>query len=240
MRSHRERGKEETMENRKRTAFLAVLCAFALLLGCGTVSFAADPAADFRYTAGADGLTLTGYTGAAANLTIPAEIHGKAVTAIGDECFQGMICLRRVHVPEGVTRVGDYAFEACSALQRVYLPASLTEIGKGAFSGCGHLTLADMQDGVERIGAGAFLCCDELVSVELPEALRELGEFAFAGCGSLARVAFGGSRLAAVPDRAFYGCENLRRIALPESVTSIQRAELLSRHAADGPRRLRV
>ena len=209
------------MKHRTWNLFVAALCVFALTLGLGAAAFAADPGADYRYTAGPEGLTLTAYTGTASNLTIPAEINGQPVTAIGDSCFQGKLCLKRVHVPEGVRRLGDYAFEACGALQRVYLPDSLTEIGDGAFSGCANLTLADLQDNVERIGAGAFLCCDELVSVELPEALRELGEFAFAGCGSLARVAFGGSRLAAVPDRAFYGCENLRRIALPESVTSI-------------------
>ncbi len=198
---------------------ITLLSILALLLGCCAGAFAAGT--EFRYTAGKDGLTLTAYTGSEANLTIPAEIDGKPVTAIGDECFQGMVCLKRVHVPEGVTRIGDYAFEACSALQRIYFPASLTEIGDGAFSGCGHLTLADLQDDVVRIGAGAFLCCDELVSVELPAALQELGDFAFAGCSSLARATFAGNELTAIPDRAFYGCEALTRIVLPESVTSI-------------------
>ncbi|MBQ5381689.1 MAG: leucine-rich repeat domain-containing protein, partial [Ruminococcus sp.] len=149
----------------KRNVWITALCVFALLLGMCSVAFAAEPADAFLYTEGKDGLTLTGYTGSASNLTIPAEIGGKAVTAIGDECFQGLVCLKRVHVPEGVKTIGDYAFEACSALQRIYLPASLTAIGDGAFSGCGHLTLADMQDNVARIGKGAFLCCDALVNL---------------------------------------------------------------------------
>ena len=209
------------MKHRRWRTTLALLCVFAMVLGCCVTGAAADTAADFQYTVGADGVTLTGYTGASAILRIPAEIDGKPVVAIGDGCFEGLLCLQRVYVPEGVTRVGDYAFEACSALQRVYLPTTLTEIGDGAFSGCGHLTLVDLQDNVERIGKGAFLCCDALVNVELPAALREMGDFAFGGCSSLARVTFTGDALTAIPDRAFYGCEDLTRINIPESVTEI-------------------
>ncbi len=208
------------MRNR-RNIWITMLCVFALLLGLCSAGYAAEPTADFQYTEGKDGLTLTGYTGSKSNLTIPAEIGGKAVTAIGDECFQGKICLERVHIPEGVRTIGDYAFETCSALQRVYLPDSLTAIGDGAFSGCGHLTLADLQDGVKRIGSGAFLCCDALVNIELSEALTELGDFAFAGCESLARVAFNGDKLKSIPDRAFYGCSALTRVILPEGTESI-------------------
>lgn len=199
--------------------FLTVLCVLALVVSLCPAAFAAD--SDYRWKQGKDGLTLTGYTGKAANLTIPAEIDGKPVTEIGDGCFQGMVCLKRVHVPEGITRIGDYAFECCSALQRIYFPDSLKEIGDGAFSGCGHLTLADLQDHVQRIGKGAFLCCDALVSIELSAALETLGDFAFAGCSSLASAHFDGGKLQAVPDRAFYGCEALTRIRLPEDVTSI-------------------
>lgn len=207
------------MKHRGLKRLVVILSVLALVLGCCSAAFAAG--SDFRYTAGKDGLTLTGYTGNAGNLTIPAEIDGKPVIEIGDGCFQGMVCLKRVHVPEGVKRIGDYAFECCSALERIYLPDSLKEIGDGAFSGCGHLTLVDLQDDVQRIGRGAFLCCDALVSIVLPTALEELGDFAFAGCSSLASASFGSGNLKAVPDRAFYGCEAMTRIRLPESVTSI-------------------
>ena len=209
------------MKHRSMRTLITIFLVITLLLGCCIAGYAVNSSSDFRYTVGKDGLTLTAYTGDAASLTIPAQIDGKPVTAIGNGCFQGMVCLKRVHVPEGVQRVDDYAFEACSALQRIYLPASLTEIGAGAFSGCGHLTLVDMQDDVKRIGAGAFLCCDALVSVELSKALRELGDFAFAGCASLASVTFDGEALTAIPNRAFYGCESLTRINLPQSVTAI-------------------
>ena len=204
--------------NHTRRSVLALVCVLALLLGCVPALAAQE---DYRWEAGADGVTLTAYLGSSASPAIPTELDGKPVTAIGDGCFQGLLCLKTVHVPEGIARIGDYAFECCGNLRKVYLPDSLREIGEGAFSGCSALTLADMQDGVERIGRGAFLCCDSLVTIELSAAQQALGDFSFAWCGSLARVCFGGSGLTAVPDRTFYQCAALTRVVLPESVEVI-------------------
>ena len=179
-----------------------------------------DP--NYTYLENADGtLTLTGYRGTDNNLDIPAELNGKTVSAIGESCFAGLVCLKTVHIPEGVTEVGDYAFECCSALKKVYFPYSLRTIGDGAFSGCECLTLADLQEGLESIGKGAFLYCVSLVQMELPETLTTLGEFAFAGCDALASVRFGGDRVTVLPDRLFYGCVALSRLRLPEGITSV-------------------
>ena len=179
-------------------------------------------AESFDFTENADGtLTLTGYSGTESILEIPAELNGKPVSAIGESCFAGIICLKAVHIPEGVTQVGDYAFESCTALQKVYFPYSLRSIGDGAFSGCECLMLADLQEGLESIGRGAFLYCVSLVQLELPEALTTLGDFAFAGCDALASVRFGGDRVTALPDRLFYGCASLSRLRLPEGISSV-------------------
>ena len=182
-----------------------------------------DPSAEsFLFVETRDGtLTLTGYTGTGSLLNIPAEIEGKPVTAIGENCFAGMICLKSVHIPEGVTQVGNYAFESCTALQKVYFPYSLKSIGDGAFSGCESLMLVDLQEGLESIGRGAFLYCDSLVQLELPETFTTVGEFAFAGCAALASVRFAGDKVTVLPDRVFYGCASLSRLRLPESVSSV-------------------
>ena len=198
---------------------ISILCVLALL--CSGICVQASDSADFRYRTDAEGVTLTAYLGDDASPVIPSEIDGKPVTAIGDGCFRGLLCLKKVRIPEGIVRIGDYAFECCGALEKVYFPDSLTAIGAGAFSGCGALTLADLGEGVERIGRGAFLCCDSLVYLDLPASLETLGEFAFAHCSSLAQVRFRGKKLAALPDRAFYGCEALTSIRLPESIRTV-------------------
>ena len=176
---------------------------------------------EFNYLLGDTGLILTEYRGSEESPVIPAEIGGTPVTEIGESCFRGKVCLKKVTVPEGITRIGDYAFEAASALRKIYLPESLREIGDGAFSGCGNLSLVDLQNGVERIGAGAFLYCTSLVSLELSEPLEALGSFAFAGCTDLASVKFMGDKLTEIPDRAFYGCSSLKKLILPTSVKSV-------------------
>ena len=205
---------------------LALLCIAALLLAlpfAGSMPAAAEQeGTDFTYTVGEDGnITLDAYTGNASDPVIPAQIDGKDVTAIGDGCFQGMLCVEKVHIPEGIQRIGDYAFECCSALRKVYFPESLVSIGDGAFSGCALLTLADMRDGIESIGKGAFLYCSSLVSLDLPAALKEIGSFAFAGCESLFMARFAGNQVTALPDRLFYHCITLTRVILPNKVASV-------------------
>lgn len=205
-------------------AWISLLCVLALLLGMSSGALTAEAAdvKDFKWTQRSDGtLCLTAYLGAERNLFLPAEIDGKAVTEIGEACFAGLLCLDRVHIPEGVVRIGDYAFECCSALRKVYLPESLKQIGIGAFSGCGSLSLVDLQEGLESIGKGAFLCCDALVQLELPASLKELGDFAFSGCQALASVRFAGDAVTKLPDRLFYDCTGLSRLVLPQNVRSI-------------------
>ena len=210
---------------------------------------------EFEYSQVESGIILTKYLGSEESPAIPSEIGGTPVIEIGDGCFRGKLCLKKVTVPEGITRIGDYAFEAASALRKIYLPDSLREIGDGAFSGCGNLSLVDLQDGVERIGAGAFMYCTSLISLELSEPLEALGSFAFAGCTELASVKFLGDKLAGIPDRAFYGCSSLRKVVLPTSVKSVgkraffdcarienlyfaERIESLGEYAFDGCARL--
>ena len=88
---------------------ICILLALALLLGC-MPALAAQ--ADYRYEAGADGVTLTAYLGSSASPAIPTELDGKPVTAIGDGCFQGLLCLKTVHVPEGIARIGERPSES--------------------------------------------------------------------------------------------------------------------------------
>ena len=201
---------------------LALLLCLLLLAGCAPKNVTEDPAAaDFTYEAGENGIVLTSYTGHAAELTIPQQIKGQNVVAIGESCFAGNIFLEKVQVPEGVTALGDYAFECCSVLKKVRLPSSLLTIGDGAFSGCVSLYLLDVQDEVRSIGKGAFLECRALVSFVAPKALESVGSFAFANCTDLAKADMKESALQAVPDRMFYACRQLSSVLLPEGLGSI-------------------
>lgn len=66
--------------------------------------------------------------GYADNLTIPAELDGHTVTAIGDKAFSCCDALTSVTIPDGVTTIGDYVFAGCAALKSISVtPGSYAE-----------------------------------------------------------------------------------------------------------------
>ncbi|MCL2696134.1 MAG: leucine-rich repeat protein [Clostridiales bacterium] len=65
------------------------------------------------------GVKITGYTGAAAFLSLPKEIEGRIVMGIDDEAFAGNTTLTRVILPAGLTQIGPEAFAGCTKLTEV-------------------------------------------------------------------------------------------------------------------------
>lgn len=120
----------------------------------------------FVYVVAEDGTAeIVGYTGSAKTLTIPAEIDGHAVTAIGMHAFKGNQKLTSVTVPAGVQEVKGGAFDHCSALKEV------------SFS-----------EGLRSIQSTVFWQCKKLKTVRLPDSLTEMGNGVFAGCSGLKTV----------------------------------------------------
>ncbi len=101
--------------------------------------------------------TVSGYTGAATEVVIPAEVTHEdktyKVTAIGGYAFQGNSTLTSITIPEGVTEIAYYAFAGCTSLTNVTIP-----------------------EGVTHIGNCAFWDCTSLKSVSLPASLTECGD----------------------------------------------------------------
>ncbi len=83
-------------------------------------------------------VTITGYTGTATKLTIPATIEGLPVTAIGALAFHRSI-LTSITLPDTLTTIGISAFME-SSLQSLTLPKNVSEIGNGALIAMKELT----------------------------------------------------------------------------------------------------
>lgn len=99
-------------------------------------------ASDFSYIIiGRERATLTGYSGAATSVAVPAALGGVPVTAIGARAFADRRDLVSVTLPDSVSAIGKAAFSGCAGLTSLALPASVAEIGADAFSGCDGLTL---------------------------------------------------------------------------------------------------
>lgn len=80
---------------------------------------------DFTYSVANETATITGYTGVSGEITIPAEVDGYVVTAIGPSAFQGGTALTEVNLPDSIISIGEYAFEYCSNLTVMELPSNL-------------------------------------------------------------------------------------------------------------------
>ena len=78
-------------------------------------------AAELTFTADADGVTITGYTGGATVLVIPAELDGKPVVAVGEGAFRGA-AVRALSLPDSLRRIGFGALEKCRELVTLRTP----------------------------------------------------------------------------------------------------------------------
>ena len=74
---------------------------------------------------------LTQYNGTEINVTIPQEIEGIQITAIGSRAFASK-GLTSVVLPEGVIKIGTWAFWG-NCLTEIIIPARVTDIGIYAF-----------------------------------------------------------------------------------------------------------
>jgi hypothetical protein len=141
----------------KKTIFGALITTVMVLAtaGCGSspAAVTAAKAKDFTYTTSDGTVTITGYTGRAKKVAIPAQIDGLPVTAIGNSAFADKR-LTRVAIPDSVTTIGSLAFWN-NKLTSVTIGNSVTAIGNSAFTN-NQFPSVDIPDSVKIIGDGAF------------------------------------------------------------------------------------
>jgi hypothetical protein len=114
-------------------------------------ALAVQGAADFTTKKAGSGLVITGSTGSAEHVHIPAEIDGIKVTEIGEIAFYWNQ-LTGVVIPKGVTAIGEMAF-AGNQLTSVTLPESVIAIGENAFA-LNQLDSITIPDSVETVEKG--------------------------------------------------------------------------------------
>jgi hypothetical protein len=196
-------------------AFVAVIV--FLLAGCGDGLGSGTNYFEFD---GATG-TITGYDDdGPKDVTLPSNINGIKVTAIGKNAFRGRQ-LTGVSILTSITTIGEGAFAdnrltgavirdsvitiRASAfednlLTDVVIPNSVTSIGAQAFAN-NRLTGVTIGGGVISIGKEAF-AVNQLSGVDIPDSVTSIGEDAFSG-NQLTSVTIGANKSYAfyiVPD----------------------------------------
>ncbi|NBS50643.1 MAG: DUF5011 domain-containing protein [Verrucomicrobia bacterium] len=149
-------------------------------------------------------------------VVIPGTIGTVAVTAIGQNAFQGKTSLTAVYIPEGVTAILDGAFAGCSGMTAINLPNSLTSIGNYAFDGCSSLPSITIPNSVTSIGANAFAWCTSLPSITLPSGLNKILSGTFWTCTNLSSITIPAG-VNEIQYNAFLNCSNLASVYFQEN-----------------------
>ena len=153
-------------------------------------------------------------------LTLPSEVDGMPVTAIGKLAFADRDDFTCVVVPEGVKTIASGAFRSCSYLQKAVLPQSLTTLGAEAFKMCLRLEECVVPAGVTELNAETFAFCSALKQVTLPEGLVKISANCFDNCYGLQQVTLPDT-LTTISAYAFRNCSRLSSIVIPERVNAI-------------------
>ena len=202
------------------------------------VSAAEEFEADgFKYTTNDIAATITGYTGDATEIVIPAELGGFPVEIIGNSAFEAK-GITSVTLPEGLKVIETEAFRKCAGLTEVNIPDTVTDIKNSAFSECTALKNVELSSSLKYLGSAAFKAT-AIEAVEIPKSLDKgdynyvtsnyefngekvrVHEGPFALCDSLKTVTFE-KGTTEISEELFIGCTGLEEITLPDTLTIIE------------------
>ena len=147
------------------------------------------------------------------------QIHfPSTLRKISDNAF--LRCpIEAIVIPSGVAEISASAFDCCEELETVTLPQTITDICIGAFNGCTKLKEINLPESIEYIEDNAFASCESLRHIKLPSKLRWIAPdiLRFSGIESIEIH----KNIQELGYGAFYGCEHLKALVIPENVTRI-------------------
>ena len=187
-------------------------------------------------------VTLIGYEAFYSCENLTSVLIPDSVTVIDYSAFHNCNSLTSIEIPDSVTSIGEWAFAECDSLAEVVLPEDITTISPCTFMECDSLANIKIPDSVTSIGGGAFYGCGNLMNVELPDGIISIGGDAFAYIFGDEHwengVLYIGKYLIkaqesivgeysvkdgtlCVADKAFYNCNSLTSVIIPDSVVAL-------------------
>lgn len=121
------------------------------------------------------------------------------------------------YICPGITQIHELA--AICNPRYVTIPGSVITLTNKAFANCTNLYAITIPASVKNIDEKAFSNCTSLAAVYFKAGCEKVPDNLFKGNVSLQYVDLGGVR--EIGRRAFYGCTNLQRIVIPDTVKTI-------------------
>lgn len=127
-----------------------------------------------------DSNVITKYNGEDSEVTVPSELDGDTITAIGEGAFSNNNVIKRVNIPASITSIEDGAFYECENLSVVHFAegSELTTIGQGAFCYCPELAEVNFEDlkNLKTIGSSEVTLADGVAIETVMSAADNEGE----------------------------------------------------------------
>ena len=142
---------------------------------------------------------------------------------IGSFAFDGCSGATVLTIGSNVSSIGDNAFRNCSSLSTVYFNATNCTSASGLWGGCSALRTVHISDNVTRLPGSIFYNTDiTTVNIDVNSQLEVIGGSAFYWCDNLTSITLPNS-LTTIGETAFMYCHDLKELVLSENVRSIER-----------------
>jgi len=143
------------------------------------------------------------------------------VRSLRDYCFGYNTKLVEVNLPDSLTWMGMNIFRDCKGLTQIDIPDGVKHMGITVFGNCTNLTRVHLPASLDSIMNCTFMHCNKLTEVTIPRNVSYIDEQAFLMAG-VENITFEeGSRLHTIGPNAFYQCDKLKSINIPNTLTTL-------------------
>ena len=159
------------------------------------------------------------------NVFLKELIIPESVEEIGRNLLFFSMKVEKVRLPDNLEVMNDMLFAECKELKEVNIPSKVREIYGGIFNGClkAPASIAVLPETVEILDGHLYCAIPSIESVVVPPKVKIM-RGAFYGVPNLKKVTIQTDKLTEIGADAFYSCENLEDINIPDGVTRIGRS----------------
>ncbi len=117
-------------------------------------------------------VSIEGYSGSKADVTVPSKIEGMPVTTVSANAFNEIKYVKTISLPNSIEKIGKYAFKECHQLTKIVIPEKVTLLQAKTFYNCKNLKHVEIK-GAAKIEEYVFSECKALENVTMnPDCTR--------------------------------------------------------------------